>query len=61
MVTVKWPKPSHHPTDKVTYYWLQSRCEDASKHGGKHFPVVTAGGCTFSTMGLNCMRYLIDC
>lgn len=37
MVTVKWPEPSHHPTDKVTYYWLQSCCRDASKHGGKCF------------------------
>lgn len=51
MVTVKRPEPSHHPTDKVAYYWLQSRCEDASKQGAKRFPAVTAGDRTFSTMG----------
>lgn len=74
MVTVKWPEPSLHRTDKVTYYWLQARCKDASKYGRKCFLAVTAGDCTFSTMGhwtidINCvhygvcdlLRYLIDC
>lgn len=56
MVTVKWPEPSHHPTDKVTYYWLQSCCRDASKHGGKCFQPLPPATVLSQQWDVNCMH-----